>query len=275
MTPRRIVGLYPRVWRERYGDEFEQLLLDRLADGSTGRWWWVNPTAHAVRARLGRRGASPAWPATLFAISAVSVWSQLAVGWHWAPPASGQTRLGMVLMSIGLLLTIAGGAVGVRTVDWRTRSAAVLAVSVAALVGGAVYVGHHWPGAVGDPWPGRDLVPAPLARVAWAATLSVSAYWAHPHALSQLGTLQLGWMVVSVLLLAVIALSAARLTRRRPARRSCLTIAGMGLFLTGAVCWSAWGGAGPRGLYSLGVIDVGLVVAGAAAFIARARARTA
>jgi hypothetical protein len=43
MNPERIVGLYPRAWRDRYGEEFHQLLVDRIADGSAGRWWWVNP----------------------------------------------------------------------------------------------------------------------------------------------------------------------------------------------------------------------------------------
>jgi hypothetical protein len=275
MNPERIVGLYPRAWRDRYGEEFHQLLVDRLADGSAGRWWWLNPAAHGLRARLAGPRATPTWPAALFAVSAVSIWSQLAVGWHWARPANDQTGLGMVLMSAGLLLTVVGGAAHVRLVSWRTRSAATLLISTVALLGGALYVGHHWPGAVGHPWSGRDLVPAPLARIAWAATLSVSAYWAHPHALEQLGSLQLGWMAASLLLLTTIALSAARVTRRPAGRRSQLTIAGMGLFLIGALSWAVWGAPGPHGLYAPGVIDLVLVAANAGALAATATGRVA
>jgi hypothetical protein len=275
MNPARIVALYPRAWRDRYGDEFHQLLLDELADGSAGRWWWLNPAVHGVRARLDGPPRASSWPGPLFAVCAVSIWSQLAVGWHWAAPANPQTRLGMVLMSAGLLLTAVAGAAHVRSVNWRTRSSAAFLIALAVLLGGATYLGHHWPGAVGHPWSARDLVPAPLARIAWAATLSVSAYWAHPHALARLGALQLAWMVASLLLLMTLALSAARLSRPPHPRRSPLTISGMGVFVIGALCWSVCGGSGPHGLYAPGVIDLGLIAAGVAALGAAATMRLA
>ena len=275
MSPERILRLYPRRWRDRYGAEFHQLLLDQLADGSAGRWWWLNPAVHAIRARLRGSSAGSPWPALLFAVSAVSIWSQLAVGWHWAPPGDTHTGLGMVLMSAGLLLAAAGAAPRLRAVAWRTRAGTTLLICSAALLGGALYVGHHWPGAVGHAWAGRDLIPAPLARVAWATTLAVSTYWVHPHALARLGSLQIGWMLASLLLLMAIGLSAARLPRRSAARRSPIAIGGMGLFVVGALCWSAWGAPGPRRLYASGSIDLVLVAAAAAALGITARARTA
>lgn len=48
----RLVRLYPPGWRARYGEEFEQLLLDELTEERPRARWWLNLLGHAVLARL-------------------------------------------------------------------------------------------------------------------------------------------------------------------------------------------------------------------------------
>jgi hypothetical protein len=54
MTPARLLGLYPRAWRDRYGDEF----LELLGEESLSLQATIDIVAGAIDARLG--GVRPA-----------------------------------------------------------------------------------------------------------------------------------------------------------------------------------------------------------------------
>jgi hypothetical protein len=54
MTPARLLGLYPRAWRDRYGEEF----LELLGEESLSLQATIDIVAGAIDARLG--GAKPA-----------------------------------------------------------------------------------------------------------------------------------------------------------------------------------------------------------------------
>jgi hypothetical protein len=125
-------------------------------------------------------------------------------------------------------------------------------------------------------------VPAGVAAFSWAATLSVSSYWAHPAALAAFPAAEIAWMAVSpVALIAGIAGVTGLVRRldlsprilRFEARLAGSAAAVMTVFLAGAGCWVFAEGSGP-GLLHAGAIDTGgLVVMAAAVSVARRAGR--
>src|SRR5262249_28957365 len=57
---RALVRLYPRWWRERYGEEFEVLLHDLSTDGFRRVWIMADVARDAARTRVGTFFADPA-----------------------------------------------------------------------------------------------------------------------------------------------------------------------------------------------------------------------
>ena len=84
-----------------------------------------------------------------------------------------------------------------------------------ALVTGAHHFQNAWPGTGGTAGH-RGLVPAGAAAFGWAATLSVSSYWAHPAALTAFPGPELAWMVLSPLALVGLVGGAVAIVRRQP-----------------------------------------------------------
>ncbi len=124
---------------------------------------------------------------------------------------------------------------------------------------------NGWPGTGGHPWPQRGLVPGGVAAFGWAATLSVTSYWAHPAALARLpgrGDRLDGGQPGR----------AGRAGRRAgppgapldlPPRVLCyqawlgrLAAAGMAVFLAAAASWVLAGQHGAGNLFRPGAIDV-------------------
>jgi len=159
--------------------------------------------------------------------------------------------------------------------------AAVLLAATTVLFAGGRHFGNGWPGTGGH---GR-LVPTGLAAFEWAASLSASAYWAHPHALAAFPAPELAWMVVSPLALAAAVIAAATLVRRAElpprllafeVRLGVLACAVMAVFLAGCGCWVAAGGQRGLGPARAGLIDVaGVAVMALALAVAGQAARTA
>jgi hypothetical protein len=124
-------------------------------------------------------------------------------------------------------------------------------------------------------------VPGGVAAFCWALTRSVTAYWAHPGALRRFAPAEVAWMAGSPLALICVVAGLARTVRRlrlpvRVLRYEAL-LAGaaagtMAAFLAGAACWVLAGGAGPRGLFHVGTIDLVDLVAMAAALAVACRA---
>ena len=98
---------YPASWRERYGEEFAELLLAELAEQPRAWRRTANVARCGLVARLVSAGLAghcghPAGPAAavraclgtltcslaIFLTFGTTMWAQLAVGWQWAPPAS-------------------------------------------------------------------------------------------------------------------------------------------------------------------------------------------
>jgi hypothetical protein len=306
------VRWYPRRWRVRYGEEFEQLLIDDMAERPRSLHRTADVVRSGLTARLRAGGlagddlvgarqirSSLAWlgaACAAFLAFGVAEWAQITVGWQWSAPSDRATTAAMVLMSaaalafvaLGLLATVPLGWAGVRAVRGggvgRIAGPLLFTGCVAALlVWGSLHFGHHWPGTGGHAWPQRGLVPGGVARFCWAATLWVSAYWAHPRSLLTFPVAELAWMVVSPIALAATLAGGVRAASAlsawlTPAALRCETLLAaaatvvMAVFLAGAGGWVMSGGPGSHGLFVAGAIDVAGLTVMAGAFLVAASA---
>lgn len=304
---RLLVRCYPPGWRSRYGEEFVQLLVDEISEcprslSRTADVLWCGLIARLASAGLAGDTLEPqdqlraglgalSLSIGAFLAAGVAIWAQLTVGWQWSAPSASATKTGMLVMSGAMLGFVALAGLGAIPVVWmlcrelvagRGRSlvwplAAVVAGGYV-LVVGSIHFGHGWPGTGGHPWAGRDIVPEPIARFCWAATLWITSYWAHPGALASFPASEIGWMVVSPLALGAMLIGATRTLRRLrlSPRVLCYELwlglaAGlvMASFLAGAASWIISGGPGPRGLFRVGAIDsVGVAVMAGALVVA-------
>ena len=298
----RLLRWYPVSWRERYAEEFAELLLADLAEQPRAWRRAANVARCGVAARLATAGLAgyPADPAAgtraclgtltcslaVFLTVATTMWAQLAVAWQWAPPASRATTAAMLMMSVSLLLlavlallaAIPAGWVAIRASvrhqAGRLRWPAALAGAGAlVLVIGARHFGNGWPGTGGHWWPHQGLAPGGIAAFGWAATLSVTSYWAHPAALASFPPAELIWMLISPAAMLCLATGAVQLVRRLEVPPRVLryetwlgraAVVSMIAFLSGALCWVSLRGPA-QALFHAGDIDAaGLAVLAAA-----------
>jgi hypothetical protein len=303
----RLLRWYPKSWRDRYGDEFAELLAAERAEqpaswrrttdvawnGMVARLKGSGLTSHPldpadqVRASL----ASLGWALAAFLALGVAMWSQLTIGWQWARPNSIGTTAAVVIMSGVLLLfvvlaVLAGVPVGATVVGRIARREArglirpslLLLLGAGLLIVGARHFGNGWPGTGGHAWAHQGLVPGGAAAFLWASTLSISSYWAHPATLLGFPAAEVAWMVVSPAAMAGVVAGATKIVRRldlsprllRYERRLATTAAwAMAAYLVGSSCWIVDGGPGPRNLFHAGAIDVaGLVLMTGASLVA-------
>ena len=306
---RHLLRWYPGSWRERYGEEFAELLLADLAEQPRAWRYTANVARCGLAARLATAGLAgyPADPAAgtraclgtltcslaVFLTVGTTMWAQLAVAWQWAPPASAATTVAMLLMSGSLVLLAVLALLAAIPASWaairasvrhraaRLRGPAALAgAGVLVLAIGARHFGNGWPGTGGHWWPHQGLAPGGIAAFGWAATLSVTAYWAHPAALASFPLAELIWMLVSPAAMLCLATGAVQLVRRLevPARvlryetwLGRAAVAGMIVFLSGALCWVSQGGP-VQALFHAGGIDAGGLAVLAAALATGGRA---
>lgn len=311
---RLLVRCYPPAWRRRYGDEFVQLLVDEISEcprslSRTADVLWCGLSARLASAGLAGDSLEPqeqlraglgavSLSLSAFLAAGVAIWAQLTIGWQWSAPSASATKTGMLMMSGAMLGFVALAALGAIPILWtlcremaagrgRRLISPLAAVGVGGLVliVGSTHFGHGWPGTGGHPWAGRDIVPEPVARFCWAATLWITSYWAHPGALASFPGSEIGWMVASPLALGAMMIGATKTLRRLRLSQRVLRYelwlglaAGvvMAAFLAGAGSWIVSGGPGPRGLFRVGAIDsVGVVVMAGALIVAfRAAQRT-
>jgi hypothetical protein len=303
----RLLRWYPAGWRARYGDEFAELLIAEFAEQPRSWRRAADVARGGLIARLTRAGlsggppespeharaglATAACSAGAFLAFGIAMWAQLTIGWEWQPPSSAATMVAMTSMSaavlllaaLALLAVVPLGCSAARAVR-RGRARHLAGPALLAVAGAAVLAigSHHfqngWPGTGAHAWAQQGLVPAGVAAFCWAATLSVSSYWAHPAALAAFPAAEIAWMAVSPLALIAGVAGVSGLVRRLDlsprllrfqARLACSAAAVMAVFLAGAGCWVLAAGAGP-GLLHAGAIDVGgLVVMAAALTVAR------
>ena len=251
--------------------------------------------AAGARASLGTLTCSLA----VFLTFGTAMWAQLAIGWQWEPPATTATAAAMLVMSGSLLLLAVLALLAAVPAGWaailagcrgqarglRTPALLIGAGALILALGGR-HFGNGWPGTGGHWWPHQGLAPGGIAAFGWAATLSVTSYWAHPAALASFPPAELAWMVLSPAALLSLAVGAVQLVRRLELPPQVLryetwmgraAAGGMAAFLAGALCWVAQAGPVPQGLFRAGDIDAaGLAVMAAAlatGWLAISRAR--
>jgi hypothetical protein len=184
----RLLRWYPRGWRERYGEEFAELLMSDISERPRSLSRSLDVMRGGVVARLADAGlcgfpvagpadVGPARTASLASLSAclavfvvigAAMWSQLTVGWQWSAPASTATVAAMVAMSVAMMSFAALALAAIVPVAWvvvvrLARGVPERGVIVPALVFlgclavlfiGARHFGNGWPGTGGHPWAG-------------------------------------------------------------------------------------------------------------------------
>ena len=208
----RLLRWYPKQWRSRYGAEFLELLdaeirehpwswrrnFDVARHGLGARLTSAGLTRHATEldAPAGARLASAGCALATFLAFGASMWAQLAIGWRWSEPDTRATYSAMFLMSIAIVLFFALLVMGAVPVAWRVVKTfahgnsrfllgplSLLLVGASVLVTGSRHFENGWPGTGGHLWSAQGLVPGGVAAFAWASTLWISSYWAHPQVL--------------------------------------------------------------------------------------------
>jgi hypothetical protein len=172
---------------------------------------------------------------------------------------------------VRLVPVLAAIAMRVTRHDWRTLRVPVLlaTVSTVVLVVGAHRFENGWPGTGGHRWADRGLVPGGVAAFVWAATLSVTSYWAHPGALHAFPKLEVMWMAASPIALVGLGVGAVATLRRLELsarvqrfelRLGQGALVAMAIVLFGAAAWLTDDERRPRSipanLFHVGAIDV-------------------
>ena len=223
----------------------------------------------------------------LFLTFGVSMWAQLSIGWQWSAPSTSATTMAMIAMSACVVCFAAlrrgcgadrrcNSALSAATGRHAVASAAVDREWRTGAVCGDPTFANGWPGTGGHPWAHQGLVPGGVAAFAWASTLSVTSYWAHPSALSAFPLPEVVWMFVSPFALCASVVGMVKIVRRidlspRALRFEILvgSIASlvMEAFLGAACWWVLRGEPGPKGLFRTGSIDVAALLFMAAAVV--------
>ncbi len=280
-TPRdraaRLLHWYPKEWRERYGEEFTELLIADIDERPASVARTLDVARAGLLARLAAAGltelhtgrlADPGRPvraslATLGAALAfclvlgAAMWSQLAIAWERAAPASPPTRSATLVMSVALLVfpalvLLAVVPVACAIVAHFSRRLLVPSLALAAALTVLAFGGHHfiyqWPGTGGHGENGGLLpaLPAGLQAFAWSVSYWFSSAWAHWSWLTGFGGWELAWMATSPLALAAAMAAGATLLRRvelsprllsYETRLAAAGCAVMGIFLLGCGYW--------------------------------------
>ena len=217
---RRLLRCYPRVWRDRYGEEFVWLLSDEIDERPRCVRRDIDVVRAGLAARLSACGLADgplrderrarttvALAGATFAAAAASIWTQLARGALASGTASRALTLGLgVLTLCGLAAAFALliGGVSLASACYRRarsgrgrglrRPAVTVVASAATLVIGTIYMASSARG------PSIASGSGPFAeatRATWALTDSINTFWLHPTRLLALPSYELTWMLVS------------------------------------------------------------------------------
>jgi hypothetical protein len=305
----RLVRLYPRTWRDRYGAELTELLIADIAERPRCR----RRTADLVRAATVERLAAAGLAAgtanspqrALLAVGAAtigflalasSLWAQLLGGsLALSGPEDTAARLGTSVLTLTagffavLILLAAAPLSPVLARAVRRQGAAVRRPAALVVAGIAILAvgGHRFAGQ----WPALGAHPGLTTRVggySWAETLGISTYWVHPHRLLALPAGELIWMAVSPVSLLIVFAGLVTLVRRvsvparllrYEARLATVAAIGMAPALAAATAWVVSSQRAPNAMLRAGTLDLfliaGMAVAVAAAGVAAERVRPA
>ena len=249
----RLLRWYPRAWRDRYGEEFTELLIADITERPRATARGLDVARGGLAARLTAAGlagcplpapgagvvtpqaryrqvsaslGSLAGVLAVFLTVAAALWSELVIYRQaMSPPAAVAIPADVISVAMLALLALAVLAalpvlavLAVRFAAAGRAGRKALGRPAAVLAGCAGFLftgGRHF----GNGWPGTgghgSFVPAGLAAFEWATSLSVSAYWAHPASfLALFPRAEVGWMATSPAALAASVAAAAILVRR-------------------------------------------------------------
>lgn len=301
----RLVRWYPAEWRARYGVEFSELLAAQIDERPRSWALTFDVGFGAFMARVAAVGlsgttvdpsvqprrslATLSGVLAIFMTFALSIWSHLSAAQRWGTPATNATHTAINVMTVAV--TICAGALlsGAILIAWaakrsaacrctpRLRTALLMFVTGAAiLIAGSIAFHSGWSGSGSHSQ--QSIGPSGPAGFAWASTLSISAYWAHPTILLSLPTSEFAWMVISAVALVLASVGATKTLRhlelssrllRLVTHTGQMAVAGVGLFVFGTLIWLVDGGPGPARLFEAGAVDqVGMVVMSAALLLA-------
>jgi hypothetical protein len=288
----RLIRWYPRPWRDRYGEEFVELLVEDLAERPRWSGRTLNVVGSGLLARIadaGLTGSALDAPdqeraslavliasLAMFLALGISMWSQLTIGWQWSAPDTPGTTIAVIAMSVvavfAALATCAAGPV-IWTVirafvqkeaQGLGRPLLLTAAGLAVVIVGSRHFANGWPGTGGHPWSHQGMVPGGVAAFSWAATLSITSYWMHPAALGAFPLPEVIWMIGSPIAIGMAVIGSTKIVRRVQLSPGVLRLeivlgrlaaAAAALFLVAASLWTLKGGSGPRGLFDAGAID--------------------
>jgi hypothetical protein len=287
----RLLHWYPASWRERYGEEFEALLVADISEHPQSRRRTIDVALRGLLARLRSAGIAegseerPRLAAIVclggvFALLGLGLWAQLMIGWQWAAPHDPATSVGLAAIVAGLAALSVIVVLAAAPVLWsalRHRAKGVrlpllaLSAGLMVLVVVGIHLAPHWPGTGGHTGDAKQL--GGLAAFAWATTLSLTSYWAHPTRLATFPAGQLAWMISAPFALTTVLGSAGTIVRRAHVSASALRyelrlarVAALAMLaiLGGALCWIFTGNSAPDHLYASGTIDLAEVAVMAA-----------
>jgi hypothetical protein len=303
----RLLRWYPKEWRDRYGDEFGELLVAEVSERARSWPRSVDVACNGVMARLASGGlvgrtVNPSdqtrrslvtfgWAAAAFLVFAISMWSQLTIAWRASMPATSSTYTAIIIMTVAVIIFVTAALVATVPLAWtvvvsaaRRRTPGLLRpvllfwLGATTLIVGGHHFQHGWSGTGGYPWAHRAIIVGSVLKFMWTSTLAVSAYWAHPAGLLRFPASEIAWMTISAIALIMTVTGAAKTIRRLDMSRRLLRFQsytakaatfGFSLFLFGTITWLIVGGTGPANLFQAGTVDrVGLTVMTAALAVA-------
>jgi hypothetical protein len=308
----RRLRLYPKEWRNRYGEEFAALLTSDLSERPRSLARDLDLLRSALLAHLSIVGlreqagtladpkraqtslASAGCALAVFTAFGLAVWAQLSVDWQWSSPEKTATFAAMFLMTGSLAVLCLITLIAALPIAWSVvvdlakrrnprivAPVTLLAISLVLLVAGTRHFANAWPGTGGSHWAMQGLVPGGIAAFGWSASLSVTSYWAHPGSLLGFPPLELLWMATSPTLMVGLLVGSVKTFRRveiAPAvlrfesRLARAVSYAMVFFVCGAACWILEGHSRSSALFRTGGIDLAALLVMAAAIFSTNRA---
>jgi hypothetical protein len=302
---------YPPSWRDRYGDEFTELLLADLAErpacwrraadvvrsGMLARLTCTGLSGHelapgeCVRACMATIGGAAA-AAMLFGVAMLA---QLATGWQWASPRASSAEVGTLVLAAAVCCLVVIAVAAAIPVAWAACRqlmanphgaliwpAWLMVTCAVALITGTRHFQNGWPG-TGGTGAHHGLVPGGVAAFGWASTLSVSSYWAHPAALSRFPAAEVAWMLASPLAEVGIVVGLVQILRRMTMSAWLLQhlsslaapfAIAVAVLLVGAATWVLGSSDGRSGLFHPGMVGLAGLAVIALALVVVLRAST-
>jgi hypothetical protein len=245
----RLVRWYPRAWRERYAEEFAELLIADMEERPRSAVRALDVARAGLAARIATTGIAESplltdprrrvraslaalWAALALCLAlSAAMWSQLAIAWRWAPVTQGPVQT--VGMSATLMTSASAAVLAFLTLvvlavipvchavarDFGRRLAVpalVLTAAVTVLAVGGHHFIYQWPGTGGRGGAGSlfPFIPAGLLANARSLTYWFSSTWGHWSFLSGLSPQDLAWMAASPVAFAAAVAAAVSLVRR-------------------------------------------------------------